>query len=281
MNQIAENLPEVKVIADMSNDEYHSQPSFSSSQIKDFIDAKHPPKYFYEKHITKSFKPVEKIHFNIGQAVHTCWMEPEKFNAEFVVEDLNLRTILGRERKAEILESGKVFVNLEQAAEIAIMTKRLNANKQAMALKQGCLIENSIFWTDKETGLDLRVRPDMWRRGAYVPDLKSTRDASFATFQKDIFNYGYHISAAMYLEGVKQLGEELSDFIYICVENTEPYLTAIYTLSDEALEIGHREYRKALIGIAERLDADNWPGHNNDEVTEISLPQWVINREIA
>lgn len=280
MNSTAEKLPEVTIESNLTNDEYHALPSYSSSQVKDFIN--HPPAYFYAKYIEKSLTPVERKAFTIGNAVHTLFMEPEKFAAEYVVApEINRRTNVGKAQWAEFLISSKdqILMSHEQAIEAAAIVKSLNRNKNAVALKQGCLIEQSIFWTDQETGLDLRVRPDMWRRNKFIPDLKTTKDASISSFQRDIFNYGYHISAAMYLDGLKQLGEDISDFIFICVENKEPYLNAIYTLSDEALEIGRSYYREALRGIANCLETNRWPSHNDDAPAEISLPQWVINRE--
>ena len=48
---------------------------------------------------------------------------------------------------------------------------------------------------------------------------------------------------------------------------------------EEALEIGRTEYRAALNRIASSIQSGKWAGHNNDEISEISLPQWVLNRE--
>ncbi len=67
--------------------------------------------------------------------------------------------------------------------------------------------ERSIFWVDPATGQPCRVRPDYYREDiGVVFALKSTADAGFEAFRRDIFRYGYHISAAMYLDGCGHRG---------------------------------------------------------------------------
>src|SRR5690625_8047391 len=96
------------------------------------------------------------------------------------------------------------------------------------------------------------VHPDAIRTShSVVLDLKSCADASYSGFIKSIQNFYYHVSAAMYLEGInqcKQLMQELNEFrynkfVFICVENTPPYLVSVYELSREDLEIGKSLFR--------------------------------------
>lgn len=271
-----------KIIKQLDNDEYHALASFSSSQIKDFIN--HPPKYFQAKHIAKTLPRVESESMKIGSATHAYWMEPERFDTDYAIEpDCDGRTKAGKAIKAKFKElaQDKTIITQKQGEIMSEMCKALNDDKNARGLLARTDIENSIFWTDEETGLDLRIRPDMWRQGTYIADLKTTRDASPHAFVRSIYDFGYHISAAMYLDGMKQLGQEITDFVFICVESSAPYLTATYTLSDDALQIGHREYRAALNGIKHCLDSNTWCDYNGGEVAEISLPIWVLNREAA
>lgn len=271
-----------KIIKDMENEEYHSLESFSSSQIKDFIN--HPPAYFKAKYILKTLDRKETDAMKMGTATHTKWMEPEKFDLEYAVEPIyDGRTKAGKEIKAIFaMESeGKNILTAKQGSKLIKMCRALDNNRNARQLLKGTVIENSIFWTDEETGLELRIRPDIWRREHYIADLKTTNDGSLKGFSKVIYDFGYHISAAMYLDGANQTGEKLEDFIFICVENKAPYLTSVYTLSEQALEIGRNAYRQALKGLTYCIKHNKWPGYNNDEVEEISLPQWVINMELS
>jgi len=272
----------VEVITDMDNEKYHSLDSFSSSQIKDFIN--HPPAYFRAKYITKTLDRKETDAMKMGTATHTAWMEPEKFDLEYAVEPIcDGRTKAGKEIKAIFaMESeGKIILTSKQGSKLIKMCRSLDNNRNARKLLKNTDIENSIFWTDQETGLDLRIRPDIWRKEHYIADLKTTRDGSIEGFSKVIYDFGYHISAAMYLDGASKLGVEIEDFIFICVESSPPYLTSVYTLSEAALEIGRNAYKKALLGLAYCIENNDWKGYNDDQVAEISLPLWVINRELS
>jgi hypothetical protein len=275
-------MSNIKVVKDLPNDEYHASESFGSSQIKDFINR--PPKFFQAKHILKTLPRVESDAMNVGSATHTLWMESDKFASEYAVEPVcDARTKAGKLIKANFAVEavGKKVITPKQGSLITHMCRALDNDRNARMLLKNTNIENSIFWTDDETGLNLRIRPDMWRSNAYLADMKTTKDASKEEFARSIFNFGYHISAAMYLDGMKQLGEDITDFVFVCVESSAPYLTATYTLSEQALEIGRNEYKKALKGLAHCLENDEWKGYNGDEVAEISLPIWILNRELA
>ncbi|NBO40554.1 MAG: hypothetical protein EBU92_03265, partial [Betaproteobacteria bacterium] len=45
-------------------------------------------------------------------------------------------------------------------------------------------IENSMFWTDQETGIECRARPDIIRPDGLIVDLKTTQDAGASAFAK-------------------------------------------------------------------------------------------------
>ena len=219
-------MSNVKIIEELDNEEYHALSSFSSSQIKDFIN--HPPAYFQAKYILKTLERKESDAMKLGTATHTAWMEPHKYSDEYAIELIcDGRTKAGKEIKAIFaMESeGKIILTSKQGSKIIRMCRALDNNRNARKLLKGTDIENSIFWTDEETGLDLRIRPDIWRKEHYIADLKSTRDASIEGFSKVIYEFGYHISAAMYLDGASKLGVEIEDFIFICVESAPPYLT--------------------------------------------------------
>jgi len=279
MNETQEH----EIISDMSNDKYHSLPSFSSSQIKDAVDYNHPMAYFKAKYVDKVLPRVESAAMGLGTAIHTAWMEPELFESEFITEPkLDKRTKQGKMDYQIFLDKvgSKSIISIDTERKVLNMKRALDYNFNAKTLLEKSKVENSIFWNDEETGLDLRIRPDIWREGLFIADLKSTKDASKIEFKKTIYKFGYHISAAMYLDGMKAIGQPMDDFIFICVESSAPYLTAIYTLSEDALAIGHREYRAALSRIAKSIKTDIYKGHNNDKITEISLPSWVMAKEI-
>ena len=71
--------------------------------------------------------------------------------------------------------------------------------------------------TDWQTShLMMKVRPDgLCKNYPVIVDLKTTADASYSGFQRSVERFGYHVSAAMYMEGVNQckpLLEEMRHF---------------------------------------------------------------------
>ncbi len=89
--------------------------------------------------------------------------------------------------------------------------------------------EQSYFWTDKETGLGCKCRPDyMFDDGSTIVDLKTTTDASLKGFSRSVCNFRYHVQAGFYLHGIEQsTGVRPDRFIFVAIERcaweTETY----------------------------------------------------------
>jgi len=182
--------------------------------------------------------------------------------------------------KAHESESkGKTMLTLKQLETVNEMSRALNAHPTIPSLIGNGKVEVSMYWTDEATGVLCKIRPDLYVNGVMIADLKSTQDASPEGFPKSVYNYGYHISAAYYLDGYKAVtGDDLcGNFIFIAQESTSPYAAAPYVISDEALEVGRREYRRALEMFAECSQSGNWPGYS-PKIQPISLPAWAFRK---
>ena len=169
------------------------------------------------------------------------------------------------------------------------MAASVKAHPDASAMLLDVIPESSVYWwynsTDPDDDLEYKlmckVRPDaLSRRYPVVIDVKTTVDASLSGFQRSIQKFQYHLSAAMYLEGVNQCKPLLKDigffaytkFVFICVENFEPYLTAVYEMSPEYLDLGKQLYRLSIRKLQQGMRED-WPGYP-DEIRLIDPPPW-------
>lgn len=273
---------------DLSNEEYHGSAGYSSSQLKTLIE-KTPA------HLKHSFgvlrEPTDNM--NLGTAVHTLVLEPEKFDEEFAVsEKFDGRTKAGKAAKAafEAESVGRTVITEPQRDKAILMAESVRNHPIAGLLVSDIIAESSVYWWYKSMDPDddsrykqmLKVRPDILCRGyPVIADLKTTNDGSYTGFIKSIQNFYYHVSAAMYLEGVNQckpLLEEMgrmafNKFVFICVENFEPYLTSVYELSPEYLDIGKLLYRRSLRVLRDGIEND-WPAYP-DEVRVIEPPGWA------
>lgn len=134
-------------------------------------------------------------------------------------------------------------------------------------------VEVSYFGIDEETGLEIRVRPDLeidmggLRIGA---DLKTIsmwnikQEGLRAKLHREIIERDYHLSAAMYCETAA-----LDQFFWIFVNKDENYhWIAIIEASEELLELGMLEYRKAMRAIANGFDTGEWPAPITEDYAE-------------
>ena len=170
---------------------------------------------------------------------------------------------------------GKVLVTRQQLSTALNIQKSLLAHPTASMLltHPSRAVEVSYFGFDEETGLEVRVRPDLEidldgvRIGA---DLKTIsmwnvkQESLRARLHREIIERDYHLSAAMYCETAA-----LDQFFWIFVNKDENYhWIAIIEASAELLELGMLEYRKAMRAIATGFDTGEWPAPITADYTD-------------
>lgn len=180
---------------------------------------------------------------------------------------------------------GKVLVTRQQlATALAIQKALLNHPTAGKLLTHPSrAVEVSYFGIDEETGLEVRVRPDLeidmggLRIGA---DLKTIsmwnikQEGLRAKLHREIIERDYHLSAAMYCETAA-----LDQFFWIFVNKDENYhWIAIIEASEEMLELGMLEYRKAMRAIANGFDTGEWPApisNPKQQIAYLGVKYWA------
>ncbi|WP_313486578.1 RecE family exodeoxyribonuclease [Atlantibacter hermannii] len=170
---------------------------------------------------------------------------------------------------------GKVLVTRQQLSTALNIQKALLAHPTAGKLltHPSRAVEVSYFGFDDETGLEVRVRPDLEidLDGARIgADLKTIsmwnvkQEGLRARLHREIIDRDYHLSAAMYCETAA-----LDQFFWIFVNKDENYhWIAIIEASAELLELGMLEYRKAMRAIATGFDTGEWPAPITADYTD-------------
>ena len=137
------------------------------------------------------------------------------------------------------------------------------------------LVEHSICWPDPETGIWIKIRPDVIPGAVMMGDYKTGRSAHPKDISKSIAEYGYDQQLALCMEGIARvLGRLIDSSFFVYQEKTEPYLTTIAPVNDDTLWWGARINRKALNDIKRCLDADEWPGYGNGAPVTVGNPDW-------
>jgi hypothetical protein len=216
-----------------------------------------------------------------GQAVHCAVLEPVRFEVDYRCEP-DFGDCRKKENKAardawREENAGKVLVGADDWGAIGAMRLALERHPLASRIlsADGARAELTLRWDDEEHGVLCKGRADL-----YIPelrtcvDLKTSADASYDAFRRDIAVHGYHRQDAMYRAGFDACSEPLEHFLFVVVEKEPPYLVAVYALDDAARAHGAKQVRRLIERFADCLAKNEWPGYP-EGIQEIELPRWA------
>ncbi|EIW6806890.1 PD-(D/E)XK nuclease-like domain-containing protein [Salmonella enterica] len=186
----------------------------------------------------------------------------------------------------------KILVTRQQYETALAIQSALYAHPEAGKLLQNPTraVEVSYFGIDDDTGLDIRVRPDveLEYEGLRIGfDLKTIsmwdvkEDSLKSRLHREITMRDYHLIAGMYCNVA-----DLDKFAWIFVNKDEGYhWVAVVWASDSLLELGKLEYRRTIRAIANAMDTGEWPApvtaDYTDELNDYDLRRLEALREMA
>lgn len=258
----------------LTNEEYHAHEAVGSTSLKNILRS--PAHYLYELENPSEPTPAMAL----GTAIHEAVLEPNLFKANTVVMPKFEGTGSRAAKDAWLLENhGKRIVKQDDYDNIAGVIRALSEHKTARALLTGGAAEESYFWTDPDTGLPCKCRPDFLRQGHIIVDVKSTVDASERFFSKRVADLSYHLSAAHYLAGVSIVeNQKFDEFVLLAVESSAPHGIGCYLLDQTSLDAGEFLRRKALNALAECKKSGKYPCYP-DEIKPLGIPNWAMPLE--
>lgn len=236
----------------------------------------------------QEFPPEETADLAFGTAFHDHLLQPDVFRDEYQVIP-----VLDPRRKADKVaferlceeHAGKTFIDVEGFSVLEAMSASVRRHAGAARRLEHGLAELSGYWTDPVTGVRCKIRPDFLQMDQETGlilasvDLKSALNASMAGFQKATATRGYDMQAAFYQDGIYHLTGQRVPFVFVAVEKSPPYATAVYRASEEMLQDGRMKYRAALSVWKWCVSQGNWPTYQPEgEEEEISLSPWDHRR---
>lgn len=209
-----------------------------------------------------------------GSLSHLLTLQPQEFDSQYAVTDLNLATKEGKAWKAALPEGIQIVKN-DDYEKAQMMADAVRDHPQAKMLFQDYIAEEPIYWTFD--GVPCKAKPDIvaevyGRR--FIADLKTTESVNPEAIRKSIAKWGYHRQAAWYLSGMEAVGRPCDAFIFIFVEKTYPYLVTMCQLDEEALAKGMEECLRAVSTLKECQDSGTWPCYTREIIT-LGLPKWA------
>jgi len=268
-----------------TNAAYHADDTHvGSSMLSDFRKS---PALYQGIYVTHTIpKPPPTTAMLKGSALHTLVLEPQRWDAEYIVATDNVLSRRGK--KWEVLahlaaHEGKAVLLAPEVEAAHHMAASLLRNKRLRVLMgaKGAIIERAIRWTDVASGIKCKCRPDLLvddpKLGAWLTDLKSSNSPG-PDFPKSCANYGYDIQMAHYLEGAATVKDRPLAPYYFVVRN-EP-LWDVWEerkLSQEDfIDAGFRARRYWLRRLAECMETNVWEAPEQTEPGELKLPFWHL-----
>lgn len=254
----------------VSNSDYHRSEPVGSTGLKRILQS---PAHFRYPRKFDSTRAKET-----GNAIHCAVLEPERFVTDYVIVECEDRQKPVYKAACKDTPKDRVFTSKEYE-NIAGMKKGVMRNPACRELIElPGRYELSLFTKCPVTGILVKVRYDKLTDSGIPVDLKKTQDARRDAFGRAIYSYGYHISAALYMDAWEwQFGEKLDVMRWIAVEEQSPHAAMRYMPDEDALMIGRAKYTEALQIYANCLDRDEWPAY--DEPEEIGLPYYAYQKE--
>jgi hypothetical protein len=269
----------------VTNSEYHSHPAWSQSAAKLLPKQ---PELFHARHVAKTLAMEPSPAFEFGSAVHGLLS-----GCDTVVEvPADVLTSNGQRRgkaweQFQTEHNGSLLLLPSTFAKVRAAADSILSDPAAKRLVEppGDW-EESIFWTDQNTGLELKARPDkqaVFGSETVLVDLKTTSSdpADYDDISWSCLRYGYDFQAAWYMDGIASRMQSVEAFVFIFVQSEPPFVCRVYELSEDAIERGQKNIETSLRDLAERLNTNNWHGKGYGDYLPLDLPPKAYRKEYA
>ena len=221
----------------------------------------------------------------LGAVSHHLILGEEGFKEKYVAQPESYRDVKTAEWKkwtyqantckdwrAKQEKLGLTIVSVKELDGIVAMAKSLALEP---LVNEGLLrgrVETSGFWRDQQTGLWIKVRPDVIPiTDADFVDLKTASDVTTVALQYTMRTYGYPQQGALIWEACEALGQPFTSFVLMFVETSNPWCSRTVQVDDEDLSWGRQQNRWALRKIRGCIDTGHWPGPGEGELRPLRI----------
>ena len=325
-DRIEINCEELSVNGTVVQDDmnvYLGTKAVSNSALKEAL--KSPLHYHF--YMNDRTEKKDKSHFELGTFAHMAFLEPERFDLCVEEPDASLSSKDGVNTLIEFwkglsnivqLNDAKTWVkqegyDMDKIDGLKAYYRKLKALNKHMAVSEsdaiiikwlkrhydtygggilrkifkGAKAEVSMYGTDPETGLKVKIRPDAINIEENIGvnaiiSVKTTRASTKGKFEMDCASYGYHIGEGMYQKVASQItGRNFNVTIMVMLQTEAPYLPAVYWWSPEDLHLGKLKYDLGMITIAEAMERGIYPGFDayaesgHQGIIQMHLPSWI------
>ena len=208
-----------------------------------------------------------------GAAAHKYILEWSHFEDEYAVApNVDRRTKAGREEWEDfsVRNQGKTVITSDDLDRLRFMQEamcehRCSDGREVKEYLRGT-VETPIFWTDPETGVECKIRPDvvaMIDGRPVIVDYKTVSSCDERAFASECRKFGYKIQAGMYTEGFALTHFTEVGFAFVAQEKTPPYAVRVFNVSQDFIDQGNRQFHELLRCYKQCCDEGFWPGYTD------------------
>jgi PDDEXK-like domain of unknown function (DUF3799) len=274
---------------DMKLETYHGRDvcdgiSISSSGLRTIFNES--PAHYWATSVYNRERIEEELsrEMIIGRAMHHLMFGEPDFarlfrrapaevpDAKGVLVPWSRRTNYAKEWCDARKREGVIVIDPKEVEQIEGMARVLGQHEMVQAGAFDGYIERSGFWRDEETGVWLRIRPDVIPSdsGDFV-DFKTTASVQWVSLQRVIADMGYIQQFALMREVFRKLKFPVASATLVFVERKPPHCVRVVSLRPEDLDDGEQQNRRALRTFvrcwqqwSKSRDARAWPGPGGD-----------------
>lgn len=288
------------IYSDITIEDYHHSKGISATTIKWARESLKHYDWYRRGLITVEKKP----HYDFGNAFELALLAHEEYLKkvavipdsewiEVVMQDdpkivsprgTKLYKKLSEEWHAQ--QDGKYLIQetgKESFETIEEMLSSCYQDKVIQALIKNTEYQLSLYWTDPDTGIQLKTRPDFCKRKKNViVNLKTTEDGSPEGFARDIGKFNYGLQAAIETRGAVATGlmETVDTYLWLVVEKVPPFNASLYEFDKVDAQFFDDELSFLLGKIKKAKDEKFYPGYsdfadNEHGILTAKIPLWA------
>ena len=266
----------------VSLERYHGDlcdaPSISKSGMWDIASPDGSPAHFFHGSYlnpeAESYEESEALIF--GRGAHHLLLGESDFHHSFVIrpeeypdpdrpgkfKPWNGNATWCKQWLSVETRAGRTILKPDHIRAIRGISKSLSEHPLVQSGILNGLVEHTLVYRDRETGLWVKVRPDVVPTDDLaVSDLKTCVSVSDNAIDRAIGQFGYFLQGGLVRMAFREVfGSEIHSFSLVFVEKSAPYPVRVVTLKDIDLELGEQMATTTLRLIAKCLDKGVWPG---------------------
>ena len=271
------------IYPEITIEQYHADKSWMSA-----TGVKHAEKSMseYRLYLDGYWDDISKPHFDFGNACELYLVDKVGFEDKVAVMPSHrwVEEALAEKPDLKVPKSSKTYKDLEKEflgdnagryvvpengdlsmEVIEILVARCKADPFISQLLPNITYQHSCYWVDKETGLQMKTRPDIAQVTKNVLiNIKTTLDGSPDKFSRDLATLNYPLQACVEICGAEASGliPKVDKYFWLVLEKNPPFNVTLYEFEEGDIRIVMDEYRSILSRVKRAAETNTWPGYN-------------------